>query len=41
VYGKFFPTDKAARTTVGAMLNFPEFLVEITVTACPVVFIVN
>jgi 2-iminobutanoate/2-iminopropanoate deaminase len=30
-YGKFFPT---ARTTVEAMLNFPELLVEITVTAC-------
>jgi enamine deaminase RidA (YjgF/YER057c/UK114 family) len=33
-YGKFFPTDKPARTTVEAMLNFPELLVEITVTAC-------
>ena len=33
-YGKFFPTDKPARTTVEAMLNLPELLVEITVTAC-------
>ena len=33
-YGKFFPTNKPARTTVAAMLNFPELLVEITVTAC-------
>jgi len=33
-YAKFFPTDKPARTTVEAMLNFPELLVEITVTAC-------
>jgi enamine deaminase RidA (YjgF/YER057c/UK114 family) len=33
-YGKFFPTSKPARTTVEAMLNFPELLVEITVTAC-------
>jgi enamine deaminase RidA (YjgF/YER057c/UK114 family) len=33
-YGKFFPTNKPARTTVEAMLNFPELLVEITVTAC-------
>ena len=33
-YAKFFPTDKPARTTVAAMLNFPELLVEITVTAC-------
>lgn len=33
-YAKFFPTNKPARTTVQAMLNFPELLVEITVTAC-------
>ncbi len=33
-YAKFFPTHKPARTTVEAMLNFPELLVEITVTAC-------
>ena len=34
-YGKFFPTDKPARTTVTvAALNDPELLVEITVTAC-------
>ena len=33
-YAKFFPTDKPARTTVEAMLNFPELLVEITATAC-------
>jgi 2-iminobutanoate/2-iminopropanoate deaminase len=33
-YGKFFPSNKPARTTVEAMLNFPELLVEITVTAC-------
>jgi 2-iminobutanoate/2-iminopropanoate deaminase len=33
-YAKFFPTDKPARTTVEAMFNFPELLVEITVTAC-------
>jgi 2-iminobutanoate/2-iminopropanoate deaminase len=33
-YGKFFPTNKPARTTVEARLNFPELLVEITVTAC-------
>ena len=32
-YAKFFPTNKPARTTVEAMLNFPELLVEITVTA--------
>ena len=32
-YGEFFPTNKPARTTVEAMLNFPELLVEITVTA--------
>ena len=33
-YAKFFPTNKPARTTVEATLNFPELLVEITVTAC-------
>lgn len=33
-YAKFFPTNKPARTTVEAMLNAPELLVEITVTAC-------
>jgi len=33
-YAKFFPTDKPARTTVEAMLNYPELLVEITATAC-------
>jgi len=33
-YAKFFPTNKPARTTVEAMLNFTELLVEITVTAC-------
>ena len=33
-YGKYFPTDKPARTTVHVQLNAPELLVEITVTAC-------
>jgi 2-iminobutanoate/2-iminopropanoate deaminase len=33
-YAKFFPNNKPARTTVEAKLNFPELLVEITVTAC-------
>jgi len=34
-YGKYFPTDKPARTTVTvASLNNPELLIEITVTAC-------
>ena len=33
-YGKYFPTNKPARTTVEVMLNRPELLVEITVTAC-------
>jgi enamine deaminase RidA (YjgF/YER057c/UK114 family) len=33
-YGNFFPTNKPARTTVEVMLNAPELLVEITVTAC-------
>ena len=34
-YGKYFPTDKPARTTVTvASLNTPELVIEITVTAC-------
>ena len=33
-YAKYFPTNKPARTTVEAMLNFQELLVEIAVTAC-------
>ena len=33
-YGKHFPADKPARTTVHVQLNAPELLVEITVTAC-------
>ena len=33
-YGRYFPTSKPARTTVEVMLNSPELLVEITVTAC-------
>ncbi len=33
-YGRYFPTDKPARTTVEVMLNAPELLVEITVVAC-------
>jgi 2-iminobutanoate/2-iminopropanoate deaminase len=33
-YNRYFPDNKPARTTVGAMLNMPELLVEITVTAC-------
>lgn len=33
-YGRYFPTNKPARTTVEVMLNTPELLVEITVTAC-------
>ncbi len=33
-YGKFFATNKPARTTVEVMLNSPDLLVEITVTAC-------
>ena len=32
-YGKYFPANKPARTTVEVMLNSPELLVEITVTA--------
>ena len=33
-YAKYFPSNKPARTTVTAILNAPELLVEITVTAC-------
>src|SRR5437016_7552216 len=33
-YAKYFPTNKPARTTVEVMLNSPDLLVEITVTAC-------
>ena len=33
-YGKYFPTDKPARTTVQVALVSPELLVEITTTAC-------
>ena len=34
-YGKYFPANKPARTTVTvATLNAPELLIEITVTAC-------
>jgi 2-iminobutanoate/2-iminopropanoate deaminase len=33
-YAKYFPNNKPARTTVEAMLNYPELLVEITATAC-------
>ncbi len=33
-YARYFPTNKPARTRVEAMLNSPELLVEITVTAC-------
>jgi 2-iminobutanoate/2-iminopropanoate deaminase len=32
-YAKYFATNKPARTTVEVMLNSPELLVEITVTA--------
>ena len=32
-YAKYFVTNKPARTTVEVMLNAPELLVEITVTA--------
>jgi 2-iminobutanoate/2-iminopropanoate deaminase len=32
-YAKYFPTNKPARTTVEVMLNSPELLVEVTVTA--------
>jgi 2-iminobutanoate/2-iminopropanoate deaminase len=34
-YGKYFPTNKPARTTVTvASLNAPDLMIEITVTAC-------
>jgi 2-iminobutanoate/2-iminopropanoate deaminase len=34
-YGKYFPSNRPARTTVTvAALNAPELLIEITVTAC-------
>src|ERR687895_709251 len=33
-YAKYFPANKPARTTVEVMLNSPDLLVEITVTAC-------
>ncbi len=34
-YGRYFATNKPARTTVTvASLNAPELLIEITVTAC-------
>jgi reactive intermediate/imine deaminase len=33
-YGKYFPSNKPARTTVSVALNSPELLVEITVIAC-------
>jgi 2-iminobutanoate/2-iminopropanoate deaminase len=34
-YGKYFPSNKPARTTVTvAALNSPELVIEITVTAC-------
>jgi len=33
-YAKYFPSDKPARTTVEVMLNAPDLLIEITVTAC-------
>jgi 2-iminobutanoate/2-iminopropanoate deaminase len=33
-YGKYFPTNKPARTTVTVALNSPELLIEITATAC-------
>jgi enamine deaminase RidA (YjgF/YER057c/UK114 family) len=33
-YAEFFPTNKPARTTVEVILNSPDLLVEITVTAC-------
>ena len=34
VYGEYFPANKPARATVEVMLNSPELLVEIMVTAC-------
>ncbi len=33
-YGRYFPTNKPARTTVEVMLNHPDLLIEITATAC-------
>ena len=33
-YGRYFTAGKPARTTVEVMLNSPDLLVEITVTAC-------
>ena len=33
-YAMYFPSNKPARTTVEVMLNSPDLLVEITVTAC-------
>ena len=33
-YGKYFSANKPARTTVEVMLNSPDLVVEITVTAC-------
>src|SRR5215204_1905125 len=33
-YAQYFPDNKPARTTVEVMLNSPDLLVEITVTAC-------
>ncbi len=33
-YARYFPANKPARTTVEVMLNSPDLLVEITVTAC-------
>ena len=33
-YAKYFPNTKPARATVEVMLNNPEMLVEIMVTAC-------
>ena len=33
-YARYFPANKPARTTVEVMLNAPDLLVEITVTAC-------
>ena len=33
-YGKYFPTSKPPRATIEVMLNRPELLVEIMVTAC-------
>jgi enamine deaminase RidA (YjgF/YER057c/UK114 family) len=33
-YAVYFPANKPARTTVEVMLNSPDLLVEITVTAC-------